>query len=370
MSRANTSRRTTRSALVTAHRWLSLCFAGFWLLQAVTGLLIVYHWEIGDAATSGMHQPTDFAALERSIAQIAPPGGPRTPTSLWVSAGLPDRYNLSLAGPADASVSLPLAGDGTVLQRADGGMPAAMDTLVLLHQRLLAGETGEWIVGISGILLASNLVLALFVAWPRGQQRSGQWQRAIRPVRRGPPAARSYSWHRAVGLWAALPAIVLILSGTLLRFEHGVGQAIGAEARSIEARPQGPGQAQIGLARAVAIAQTAIPGGRFTAADWPTAEDATWRLRLLEPGEMRRAYGTSMVYVDAATGTVRAAVPASGLPAAQSFMNGLFPVHTGEFDGGVGRVLVAALGLWLAAMIVLGVQLWWRRRPKPGSERP
>jgi uncharacterized iron-regulated membrane protein len=357
MAQAKPSRSGVRSALLTGHRWLSLAFAAFWLLQAVTGMAIIYHWEIEDAAASSLHRPTDFAAIEKRVAELAPRGGERQPTSLWVTAGFPDRYKLTLAGPDDASIGVRLAGDGTVLERTTGDAMGVMDVLVLLHQQLLAGETGEWIIGISGIVLLSNLILGLIAAWPRAA-----WRRALAPVRKGPPAARSYSWHRAVGLWAVLPAIVLVGSGTLLRFDDTVGAVIGAEAPKVDAKPPTAGSARIGLARAVATAQAAIPGSAFTAANWPSAEDATWRLRMLEPGEKRRAYGTSTVYVDAETGNVRAAFPASRLPPAQAFLNALFAVHTGEYGGFPGRVLAFLLGAWLATMIVLGLQLWWRRR--------
>src|SRR3546814_6398405 len=58
--------------MLTVHRWLSLGAAAFWLLQAFTGILIVFHWEITDAALSDIHRPTDLAAIERRIDTLAP----------------------------------------------------------------------------------------------------------------------------------------------------------------------------------------------------------------------------------------------------------------------------------------------------------
>jgi uncharacterized iron-regulated membrane protein len=353
--------KTPRALVVRLHRWLSLAFAGFWLLQAVTGVLIVYHWEIADAALGTLHRPTDLAAIERRIAVLAPPGSGREARWLWTTAGLPDRYDIGIAEPGGGETAVRIAGDGTVLRSRDGEALGVTGVLVVLHQKLLAGETGEWIVGISGVLLLSNLLLALGVAWPRGG-----WRRALRPSAKGPPAARSYAWHRAVGLWAVIPALVLVGAGTLLRFEHGVGEAIGAASPQLPVNPPVPGAARPGFAAAVGAAQAAIPGSTLTAVTWPAADDASWRIRLREPGENRRAYGTSVVVIDANTGRPRGVFPASRAPAAQGFMEGLFAVHTGEFGGAAGRVLVLLLGLWLATMIGLGLQLWWRRRPRSG----
>src|SRR3546814_16935109 len=45
-----------------------------------------------------------------------------------------------------------------------------------LHESLLSGARGEWLVGISGLLLLSNLGLGAVLAWPA----RGQWRTALR----------------------------------------------------------------------------------------------------------------------------------------------------------------------------------------------
>jgi uncharacterized iron-regulated membrane protein len=39
-------------------------------------------------------------------------------------------------------------------------------------------------------------------------------------------------------------------------------------------------------------------------------------------------------------------------------------VHTGELGGLAGRLLALAIGAWLVTMVVIGVLLWLRRRPR------
>ena len=58
-----------------------------------------------------------------------------------------------------------------------------MGPLVVFHHELLAGKTGSWIVGISGILLLSNLTLGLITAWPR----RGWWRASLKPSSKGRP---------------------------------------------------------------------------------------------------------------------------------------------------------------------------------------
>ncbi|MGE4303946.1 MAG: PepSY-associated TM helix domain-containing protein [Novosphingobium sp.] len=346
-----------RTIFVRLHRWVSLVLAAFWLIQAITGTMIVFHWEMTEAAYTGAHRATDTAGLARRIASIEADPAARV-ESLWTTAGLADRYTLFVSDGRAVQV----AGDGTELVQQSSWISPVVDRLVVLHQSLLAGDVGEWIVGISGILLASNLLLGLCVAWP---QSGGVW-RTMRPSRRGPPAARTYSWHRALGLWVAVPAFVIVVTGTLLRFEDGTGRLVGYASPSssaITAHERTP----IPFDQAANAALATIPGATLVSASMPSDDDATYRFRLREPGEAARAYGKSEVFVNALDGKLVGVFPESTAEPSRRFMDTLFALHTGEAGGPVGRVLVLLIGIWLATMIVLGVVLWQGRRKWKGT---
>jgi len=346
-------RPSLRRNLLKAHRWLSLGAAVFWLLQAITGILIVFHWEITDAGIAGAHRPTDLAAIERRIDTLVAPGGGAG--SIWTAAGAADRYNIYYEDAEGADRSVRIAGDGTVLHTPRPDEQSVMGFLIGFHHDLL-GSWGSWIVAISGILLCSNLILGLIAAWPK----RGTWRLALKPATRGPAAARLYTWHRALGLWVAVPALVIAATGTMLKFEDGLGGLIGAEPVTLPANP--PAGESVGFAAAARAGLAAIPGSTLTQVAWPKPDDATWRVRVRAPGEIRRAYGGSFVLVDANSGKVRGIFPAAEAAPANAFMSALFPIHTGEAGGVAGRVLSIAIGLWLVTMIVAGTLLWFKRR--------
>lgn len=347
--------RSPARRLLTIHRWVSIGAAVFWLLQAITGVLIVFHWEIVDRSISDLHRPTDLAAIERRLDHLAGSDDGVAIQSVWTTAGMADRYNINFRNADGQSASMRIAGDGKPLYALGPGDKLFMRHLVDFHHDLL-GAWGSWIVSISGILLCSNLLLGLATAWPRRQG----WRRALVPVRKGPAPGRLYSWHRAVGLWAVIPALIIVTTGTLLKFEDGVGELVGVEPVSLPANaPQGE---PVGFAVAASAALDAIPGSRLTAVSWPKPDDATYNIRVLAPGEMRRAYGASVVLVDANNGAVRGVYPIADAEPARAFMMSLFPIHTGEAAGIMGRLLQIAIGLWLITMIVVGLLLWWKRR--------
>lgn len=359
-SNAIPARPSLRRRVLTAHRWLSLGAAGFWLLQAITGVLIVFHWEIADASLSTIHHPTNLHAIEQRVDVLVEPGGKIG--AVWTTGGLSDRYEIDFEDKDGASHTVQIAGNGTIIETPPVSGATVMAFLVGFHHDLL-GAWGSWIVSVSGILLCTNLILGLAVAWPK----RGTWRLALKPATRGPAAARLYSWHRAVGLWAVVPALVIAATGTLMKFEDGLGAMVGETPVTLPANPvTAP---PIGFATAATVALTAIPGSTLVQVAWPREGDATYRVRVRAPGEIRRAYGGSIVLVDANTGTIRAVHPIADAEPARAFMSALFPIHTGEAAGLIGRLLTLAIGLWLIVMIAAGGLLWLRRRrPKPKGQ--
>ncbi len=344
------------------HRWVSLAAAGFWVLQAATGVLMVFHWELDDLIIAAPHQRTDLAAIERRLQMLAPRGSHSTIDSLWTGAGLPDRWDATVTNNATGkSDVVRLDGGGDILRvRHDGDLIANggwIDNLDLLHQTLLAGSAGSWVVGLSGALLFSNLVMGLVLAWPK----RGMWRRSLTPPRAADPlAARYYGWHRAVGLCIVVPSLLLVASGVERVFPDGFEASIGVTGPELKSVP--PAGAGIGLTEAVARSVALHPGARLAGVSFPASNNAMWRVRLLAPGEMRRAYGMTTVWLDANDGRVLADRDAVRAPFRQRFADGILPFHTGELAGLPGRLAVMAAGAGLISLMAIGLSLWLARR--------
>ncbi len=353
-----------RPFLLRLHRWLALSAAVFWLLQAATGVAIVFHWELEDATFPGAHRVTDLDALQARLAAVASPGSDWKVASVWTTAGAADRYKINLDGPGHLHAVVRVAGDGTILDQRDKRTRTPMDTVVSLHQTLLAGDAGRWIVETSGVLLLVSLALGVANAWPR----RGEWRRALGPARTRAPIAQLFGWHRALGLWLAVPAFVLASAGSLLVFEDDLRGLVDGQA--VEIAPLPPSAPAVPFVVAARAALTAVPGSKLTMVGWPTAKDATYRVRVLAPGELRRAYGLTTVFVDANSGRVRQIVPPAAGPLGRRFVDLLYAVHTGEAEGLAGRLANLTVGLWLILMVGLGIALWASRRRRGQRRAP
>jgi uncharacterized iron-regulated membrane protein len=360
---AERRRPRARDTVKRVHRWLSLAVAAVWLVQAISGMLIVFHWEINDALVPGEPRPVDIAAVSRQIDSLPRQAGPGWSfSSIWVTAGKPDRFNIYIDNePSGDSRTIRIAGDGTILNRkmadqewSNGGWTGK---LVVLHHNLLAGDTGSWIIGISGMLLLSNIFLGLKLAWPKART----WRKSLLPGKMKAGPGRTYAWHRAVGLWMALPALITVSCGTMLVFDPGLRKMLGAGSGEITAPPSAA-PIKVGTEQAIRTAIGRFAGSSLVALYPPSQESPWYDILLLQPNELRRAYGKTQVIVDARTGAVlKTHDPATAEPA-RAFMDSLFPIHTGEAGGIPGRLLVMLIGLALATMVVLGARLWWVRR--------
>jgi uncharacterized iron-regulated membrane protein len=348
-----------KPALRRLHRWIALTLGVLWLSQALTGLLMVYRWELDDAPLAGDAVPLDAASLGARIESIQSDPAGRTVTSLWASGGVDGRFDLYVDDAQDNTEVVRVDGAGRVLRTrasGDGFIPTAAS----LHQTLFAGDRGKFVVGVSGLFLLTSIVMGLVLAWPA---RAKQWRQALWPRGARAGAARRYAWHRAAGLWLGVPATMMLGAGVLLTFESSLASWLGTDRVPPELENvAAPGAGPVAPARAFTTALAQFPGSELSGVSFPADGQPWYRIRVRQPAEWRRVYGTSVVYVAADDGRVLRAEDALEAQTATAFMSNLYPVHTGEALGVAGRVLALTMALWLLTMLLLGVGLWLARR--------
>ena len=74
------------------HRWLSLTMLAFWFLQAATGVVMAFRWELDDALVAGPAAPLDPEALAATIARIERERAGWRTSLVYPSGGLPGRF--------------------------------------------------------------------------------------------------------------------------------------------------------------------------------------------------------------------------------------------------------------------------------------
>jgi uncharacterized iron-regulated membrane protein len=367
---------TTKRWWLRIHIWLGISIGILWTLQGLTGALLVFNRDLlqGTAyaadAPSRALLPLDAIFAKASQSAHAPvtkiEGFGARPWLLlaYYDAAPGGERTLIVDGRTGA-----ILGDRSteaLLPHGSGFWP----WLLRLHEGLLGGERGQWITGISGMILFSSLVIGLWNAWPRRRY----WRDAFRFRRWRTTNQKLLGWHRMLGLIFVLPLFVSSLGGTYLAFAPALRPVLADHAGyQLVYKPKPLGQAPavtVTTQQAWQAAQARFPGSQLVRATIPTAKSPVYFFRLLQPGEWRRWAGTTTVAVDPRTGAVVDAYDALAGPGINRATDNIYALHTGE-AGGVGtRFLILLGGLALPTFFLTGLLSWRRRRRAKLRTRP
>jgi uncharacterized iron-regulated membrane protein len=249
--------------------------------------------------------------------------------------------------------------------------PLLMPTMFHLHRYLMAGEAGKVVIAVQGVALFLLALTGIYVWWPK-LTASAIWH-AITVRQFGNWPKFSFQLHRAAGFWTAPVLLVLAVTGVNFNMPEWVQPAIKAFS-PITANPKlsnvSPATApRIGAGDAVAAAQARFPEGRVSRVSIPGKPEQPFEIRVRQPGELRHGDGATRVSVDAGSGEVLRAIDPLAAKGGDWVLSTMFPLHTGEAFGMLGRVLVCLAGLTPLGFFVTGLVVWIRFRRKP-AKRP
>jgi uncharacterized iron-regulated membrane protein len=326
--------------------------------------LLVFRYELDDALLHGAPAAFDARALTARLESIADAKG--VASDVWTSGSKRDRFDIYYTDARGQDRTMRVNGVGEVLRDEPNGSlastGAAFEALHRLHTSLYAGRAGEWIVAMSGLLLVTNLVIGLKLGWPRGGRR----REALLPRVRGSLGARRLTLHRSIGLWIALPLVLVAACGVALVFRPEIEAWLRAGIDAPTRTAAGADRATPWITPdvAVRVAMARLPDATLTALVLPEQERPWYRVRLLTPAEGARIWGTTTLFVDAGSGRVLSDHRAERSSSARAFVDLLYPLHTGQQGGMVLRALLLAISVLLITLVVLGL----RRALAPASK--
>ena len=234
--------------------------------------------------------------------------------------------------------------------------------VLALHTHLLAGDAGETVVGLGGVLLILLGVTGVYLWWPgKRNLRQGfkvQWRASWKRV--------NYDLHRVGGILAVLLLGLIALTGTALVF----GAFFTDAAHWLTRTPRPParplsviqtGVPPLPLDDLIQRADDALPGGVTTRITPPTRPEAAVIVRKKLPGDLH-PNGMSFDYLDQYSGAPLRVENALLAPAAPRLLNLRYPLHIGSYGGIASRLLHLLVGLTPGTLFVTGCLMWWNRK--------
>lgn len=239
-----------------------------------------------------------------------------------------------------------------------------MPTLFHVHRYMLAGEVGKTIIGISGLLMLIVALSGLVLWWPKLRLKA--LRQALTVSYHGSWPRFNYSLHRAAGFFAAPVLIVLGFSGLYLNLPQWVLPLVGTVLPLTPPAKLGNAAPQVGAPidaqAALRIAQARFPEARVGRVAMGSPK-RPYEVRLRQEGEVRKGDGATRVSIDAYSGALLRVRDPLHANSGDTFLNWLFPLHTGEAFGSAGRVIISVFGIAPMLFMITGVAIWLKRRP-------
>ena len=371
-------RQAMRPGVLWLHRWLGLTLGLLVVLAGLSGSLLVFHHELDVGLNPELAHnyvpcvaPLDIAGAVASLQR-------RWPRAEVGSVYLPSHagasYDLYFKAPGVADNEAMLDScSGALLGSRDRDQigfdaPHLMPTLQRWHSSLFQGKAGRGALGWLALAWVALLVAGLLLAWPSPSQG---WRRALRVNWRGNAYRLHFDLHRSAGLMAIGLMLLVAVTGCynglpeLARVLVGQLTPVGAEHRAIARPPLVKGESGIGWNEAKAIAEQHLSGGAVLLALHRLPARGMYQVRLRRADDWQRT-GTLRLLIDIRNGAVIETVNPLAGTGGDRLLASLFPLHSGQFGGAVGRWIMAAAGVLPALFFISGLSTWIMRRRRPG----
>ncbi len=367
------------------HFYAGLLVLPFLMLMALTGALYLF----ADAIDGAVYR--DLSRVEVRTATASP--------DRWVAAaetGLGGKVVNVLvpARPDEAvrlTVDLPDGGQRTAFVDpydarliGDTGFGGVMETVKQLHSLILLGSWANYVVEIVAGWAIILVATGLFLWWPRGRGVGVVAIRAQDPKRR--PFWRDL--HAVTGLYAGAVIAFLVITGMPWSAfwgdqymaavkANGLGRPKAPAAASPFIHAEHPADAPFGVGwtmegMVMPTAQAGSPSlsrvieaadGQDLARPYQVSIPSNPALAFTAARQVKQVEDTRSLYIDAATGAVRADIRYDQFGVGAKAFEWGIAVHQGTQYGWINRYLMlgGCIAIWLLA--ISGVLMWWKRRP-------
>ena len=344
--------------------------------MCVTGVLLAFQPQLlrfveRDArrapTSSGERLP---AGTLLRLAAVASPGA--APSAVTVSSD--PKESAAVAFGRERTLFLdPVT--GAPLGSSSAGGRAFFAKVQDVHRWLAFSEesrpAGKAMTGAANLLFLGLALSGLYIWWPRlrGIRRIssvGLFQRGLTGK------ARDFNWHNVLGVWTAIPLIVITVTGMVISYRWA-GDLVYRAFGQAPPPAQNPGGGRRGApeARPVTAEDAAAWNGLWRVAE---RQSPGWRaitLRVpekgkpvsfsIEEGRYLNRFARSSLTLDAKTGAISKWEPYAEAGPGRQARSWMRFLHTGESLGFAGQLAAALASLGGSVLAVTGIALCCRR---------
>lgn len=367
-----------RAAFLRIHQIIGLLVGAIFVLIALSGGILAFREDIDERLNASLMLVEEQGALQSPDAILAaakaamPPDAkldrltmPRHRRAAAIVSYMTETDDLDsyfyemFVDPYTGRVTgqrVSLHGDDTFSQ-------PLIRILMAFHWTLLLGVNNAYIIGVVGILLFGSVLIGAYLWWPRG----GDWRLGFK-VKWGASRERVvYDLHRSAGAYMGAVLLVMLATGVAMIFKPATRAAV---SRFSTVRPDpdfgkstpSQGRAPIGVNAAIADADKIFPDGSVLWVVLPNAPDGVYVVGKQTSAEPSRSRTFRNVSVDQYSGKVLQVQDRGNFTAGERVLEWLYPLHSGEAFGEIGRPVILLIGLTPLLLYVTGFMRWRGKR--------
>ncbi|AEG02652.1 PepSY-associated TM helix domain-containing protein [Methylomonas methanica] len=375
-----------RAIWLKLHLYLGLSAGFIFVILGLTGSIMVF-WQIVDrwlepqiVSFETICSPADYRPLDELIAAVQvklPSEGqlktvffphPERPVFRMVYQMLSstyqgeffDRYDLYV-DPCTAKVNGP-----RLWEKLDQPFQGpVMAVIMRLHTGLLISKPPHWfgshLIGAVGILLMLSIASGVYLWWPRKRKL----KQAFTFKRNCGAQRRVFDIHKLSGVYGMAVLTTLVATGSTMYYPwHDLLRTAvqclspGTATESVQISKPTKNENSISPSLAIELAQQAVSGWKVKEVILPIKGTDAYLVTMESAKSVRK----TRITLDRYSGVILDIHSGSQGTWGDVLLDWLFPLHTGEAFGMIGRFVVLQAGLLPAMLYITGVIRWLQKR--------
>lgn len=375
--------KTVRKFWLGVHVYIALSLGFMFVILGLTGAFNVFYYELEELGLPAVHkeayaQPRSYDDIMRIVKAAHPQR--QGPWNLYLPGDNHQYLWASYAKPAETAGELfaPLQVlidpyTGKIVHENFWGR-TIWSLVYQVHATLAMGRVDARIgravfkfICFLGVFLFISALSGLYLWWPR----AGKYRQAV-TIKSGASAERFFfDLHKTAGFYSSIILLILAFSGFAFGYRDPIKSVIGCFSEIKAERFKAPATVKsdyrnqtqtISIDSAVAIADRVFPGAPLRWLETPGDREGVYIIEKRQNGEASRTRPRSKVWIDQYSGNVLAVEDPNRFTIGETFLNVLWPLHSGEAFGFFGRVLWCAVGLAPLVLYVTGLIRWRQKR--------
>lgn len=376
-----------RSAIFWIHLACGVATGLVVLMMSVTGVILTYERQMLAWAERTPFPPPAKGAERLPLEDLVEAARLRRPEFVPTTIGLRNEDDSPVILGAGRSGSLLVDPySGAVSEPGAQGLRSFFSAVTGWHRWFNAtGEsraTARAITGVSNLAFLFLILSGLYLWLPRVWKWAAFKARLLLNTKATTARARDFNWHHVLGIWSAVPLVVVVATATVFSYPWAsdlVYRAFGEEPPQRAAGSGGQnrgggamaantheGPATDRLSYDELLARAATEGEwRTLTLNLPSDPSASTVRIGIDQGNGGQPHLRHTLTLDAATGAVASWAPFSSQSAGQQARSWIRFLHTGEALGIIGQTVAGLVSLTSIFMVWTGLALAYRRLLQP-----